>query len=206
MQDQLERSILLCTGWFFNSAVAAIHFFRGYMEQINFDSSYLLRAATFLEERSHAFHFFKDSLFINCSHPSLEIVYMYLSQKEWQTSIIWNVLYLLWQENLHSSIFWVILSAVACLFSKKVSYSCAFYQMYYNYFYRIAAAIYSFNGAVHFSDIQFCQRTFFQRISEHLSTWNRLPIEAAMFSKQHQFYWDESSHLNSCFFLITTSW
>ena len=206
MQDQLQPSILLCIGWFFNSAVAAIHFFRGYMEQINFDSSCLLRAATFLEELSHAFHFFKDSLFINCSHPSIEIVYLYLSQKKWQSSIIWNVLYLFWQENLQSSIFWVTLSAVACLFSKKVGSSCAFFQRYYNYFYRIAAAIHSLNGTAHFSDIQFCQRTFFQRISERLSTWNRLLIEAAMFSKQPQFHWDESSHLNSYFFLITTSW
>ena len=31
-------------------AVAAIHSFRGYMKQMIFDSSYLLRPATFLED------------------------------------------------------------------------------------------------------------------------------------------------------------
>ena len=35
-----------------------------YMEQINFDSSYFLRPATFFEDLSHALNFFNDSLFI----------------------------------------------------------------------------------------------------------------------------------------------
>ena len=39
-------------GDFFNEAVAAMHSYMGYMEQIIFDSSYLLRAATFLEDLS----------------------------------------------------------------------------------------------------------------------------------------------------------
>ena len=33
-----------------SGVVAAIHFFRGYMEQMIFDSSYLLRPTTFLED------------------------------------------------------------------------------------------------------------------------------------------------------------
>ena len=37
--------------------VAAIHIFRGYVEQVIFDSSYLLKPATFLED-------FKSSLYI----------------------------------------------------------------------------------------------------------------------------------------------
>ena len=32
----------------------------------------------------------------------------------------------------------------------------AFFQRYYNYFYKILAAIYSFNGAVHFPDVKTC--------------------------------------------------
>ena len=45
-----------------------------------------------------------------------------------------------------------------------------------------------------FAAIQFCQRTFFQRISEHKSPWKKL-IKAAVFSEQHRFYWNESSYL-----------
>ena len=48
-------------------AVAAINSFRGQMEQIIFDRSYLLRPATFLEDVSHS----------NISHPSLEAVYLF---------------------------------------------------------------------------------------------------------------------------------
>ena len=51
------------------------------MEQIIFDSSYLLKPTTFLEDLSYAFDLFKDSLFFNhsnCSHPSLEVVYLFL--------------------------------------------------------------------------------------------------------------------------------
>ena len=32
----------------------------------------------------------------------------------------------------------------------------AFFQRYYNYFYRILVAIHSFNGTVHFSDLKIC--------------------------------------------------
>ena len=39
-------------GDFFNEAVAAMHSYMGYVKQIIFDSSYLLRAATFLEDLS----------------------------------------------------------------------------------------------------------------------------------------------------------
>ena len=37
---------------FFHEAAAAIRFLRGYMQPIIFDSSYLLRTATFLEDLS----------------------------------------------------------------------------------------------------------------------------------------------------------
>ena len=51
-------------GDFFNRAVATIYTFRGYMEQIAFDSSDLLRKATFSEDLSLAFDFFNGSLSI----------------------------------------------------------------------------------------------------------------------------------------------
>ena len=59
------------------------------MEQIVFDSSCLLSAATFLEDLSQAFEFFKGSLFhhSNCSYPSLEVVHLFWSQKEWQGTV-----------------------------------------------------------------------------------------------------------------------
>ena len=90
----------------------------------------------------------------NCSHPFLKVVYLCLSQKEWQSSILWKVLYLFWQEKLQSSIVWVIPSAVVCLFPKNVGSSYAFFQRWYNYFYRILAATHPFNDTVHFSDVR----------------------------------------------------
>ena len=46
-----------------------------------------------------------------------------------------------------------------------------------------------------FAVIHFCQRTFFQCISEQQSQRNKLLIEAALFSEQHRSYQNESSHL-----------
>ena len=65
-----------------SGVVAAIHSFRGYMQRMIFDCSYLLRPATFLED-------VKGSLFnhSNISHPSLEVVYLFSLQKELQLSI-----------------------------------------------------------------------------------------------------------------------
>ena len=51
------------------------------MEQIVFDSSYLLRPATFLEDLSCAFDFLRAVYLFNhsnCSHPSLEVVHLFL--------------------------------------------------------------------------------------------------------------------------------
>ena len=57
-----------------NGGVAAIHFFRVYMDQIIFDSSYLLRPANFLEDLSYAFGFLRAVYLFNhhskCSHLS----------------------------------------------------------------------------------------------------------------------------------------
>ena len=65
-----------------SGVVAAIHSFSGYTQQMIFDSSYLLRPATFLGD-------VKSSLFnhSNTSHPSLEVVYLFSLQKELQSSI-----------------------------------------------------------------------------------------------------------------------
>ena len=76
-------SVIHCFRWddLFNGAVAAIHSFRVYMEQINFGSSYWLRPATFLEDPCYAFDFSRAVYLFNhsnCSHPSLEVVYLFL--------------------------------------------------------------------------------------------------------------------------------
>ena len=63
LEDELSHQ-LLHVGWFIHVTVAVIHSFRGYMEQIIFDSSYLLRIATFLEEL-FLFDIFKSSLFVS---------------------------------------------------------------------------------------------------------------------------------------------
>ena len=52
LEDQLKQFIFSCRVTFFHGAVAAIHSFRGYMDQIIFDSSYLIRTTTFLEDLS----------------------------------------------------------------------------------------------------------------------------------------------------------
>ena len=64
-------------GDFFNRAIAVIHSFRDYMEQIIFDSTYLLRPATIFEYLYCAFGFLTTANlfnYSNCSHPSLEII------------------------------------------------------------------------------------------------------------------------------------
>ena len=92
----------------------------------------------------------------NCSHPSFEVGYLFLSKSEWQISILWRILCLFWWKIFQSSIAWEILSAVVCLFKKTVGFSYAFFQKYHNYFYRILAAIHPFNGTAHFSDVKIC--------------------------------------------------
>ena len=96
-------------GWHFTRVVAAMHSFRGYMKQIIFDSSCFLRTATFLEDLfrdSRAVYLFHHS---NCDHPTLEVVYFFF----FFSSILWMVLRVFWQENLQSSVVWVVFSAVA---------------------------------------------------------------------------------------------
>ena len=72
---------LFRVGWF----LTAINSFRGYMGQIVFDSSCSLRIATFLR------NYIRHSIFLrvvylfhhsNYSHPSFEVGYLFLSQKE----------------------------------------------------------------------------------------------------------------------------
>ena len=73
--------LIFMGGDLFNRPVAAIHSFRVYMEHIMFDSSYWLRSATFLEGLSYAFDFLGAAYLCNhsnCSHPSLEVAYLFL--------------------------------------------------------------------------------------------------------------------------------
>ena len=87
--------------------------------------------------------------------------------------------------------------------------------MCYNYFYRILAAIHYFNGTAHFSDIKICIHpvlpTYFLSVYfKHQSPWNKLLIEATIFSEKHRLYWNENSHLKQLllfnnFYLVTNS-
>ena len=127
------------------------------MKQLIFDSSYLIRAATFLEGHFYSFHFLRAVCWFshpNYYHPSFGVRYLFLSQKEYQAFILWKILYLFWQEILQSSIDWVMFPAVVFFFPKNVSFCYAFFQSYYNYFYRTLAAIHPCGGNVHFSDVK----------------------------------------------------
>ena len=133
-----HQNILLLffhVGCFFHGAVAAIRFLRSYMEQTIFDSSYLWRTTTFLEDVAQNFNLLrKVYLFhnFNYSQPFLGIGYLLLSLKEWQWFIIWSVLYLFWRrENLQSSCLSNSFSSNVYLV-KKVGSSYAFSQKYYN--------------------------------------------------------------------------
>ena len=50
-----------------------------------------------------------------------------------------------------------------------------------------------------FAVIHFCLHDFCQCISEHQSLWNKLVIEAAIFSEQHRLNRNESSYLKWLF-------
>ena len=81
--------------------------------------------------------------------------------------------------------------AVAFLFPKNVSFSYAFFQSYYNYFYRTLAAIHPCGGTVHFSDVKVGNYpllpTHFLSVCFRISATvkKKLLIAAALFSEQH---------------------
>ena len=99
-----------------------------------------------------------------------EVGYLFLSQKEWYSTILWSVLYLLWRENLQPSIVWVIFSAA----SRLVGSTYAFFQRYHNCFYRILAAIRSFKSTVHFPNVKTCRHPVLP--ARFLSAYFRTPV------------------------------
>ena len=131
----------------------------------------------------------------NYSHPSLEVVHLFLSQKEWQSSIHIQLhcIYFDRRTCSHPFIAWVILSAVVCLFPKKVGSGYAFFQKYDNHFQRILAVIHIFNGTVPFSYFQICSHPILPThfLSAYFRTQTNVKhlVEvAAIFSEQHQLY------------------
>ena len=119
-------------GCFFHESVLVIHSLRGYMEQIIFDGSYLLRKMTFLEDFPQTFNLLRQVYLFhnfNCSHPSFDVGYLFLS--EWHLFFLWRGLYLLWWKNLQSSYLSNSFSSNV-YFLKKVGSSYA----YRNYFYK----------------------------------------------------------------------
>ena len=154
-------------------------------------------------------------------------MYLFLSQKEWQSSIPCRVLYLFWQENVLLCIARSILSPVACLFPKHlVPAMCSFKDIIIFREYSqssLFSMVLCIFPTLKFGTMQFCQRAFFQHILEHQPPLNKLRIEAAIFSEQHRLYWNESSQLkqltfrrkvsseyvavwSSYSFLVTISW
>ena len=120
----------------------------------------------------------------------------------------------------------VILSG---LFSKKVGSSCAVFERYYNYFYRIFAAVHSFNGTVYFSEVKICSHPIL--LTHFLSAYSRTPATLKQTSSQSSYIFRRASIIlkreqpiegatflqkdsfseylviwSSYFFLITASW
>ena len=80
-----------------------------------------------------------------------------------------------------------ISSAVLCLFPQNVASSYAFFQRYYDYLYKILAAIHSFSSIVHFSDTKICSDPI---LPTHFpSAYFRTPVTAK-----------QISYRNSCIF------
>ena len=65
-------------------------------------------------------------------------------------------------------------SSSTMFISKKVGSSYAFFQSYYNYFYKILAAIHSFNDTVHFSVVKTCSHEIFP--TQFLSAYFRTTV------------------------------
>ena len=69
----------------FQGIATAMYSFRSYMKQLIFDSSYLLRAATFLEGHFYSVYFLRAVCWINhpnSCHPSFGVRHLFLPQKE----------------------------------------------------------------------------------------------------------------------------
>ena len=126
LEDQLESFIISCrviflTGWLKPSFLSGV-------EQIIFDSSYLLRTITVMEFLSYTFDFFKSSLFI--------------SPLQLQPSILWSRVYVFCRRRDGSHPFLFTLTGefavIDCLsnpfsssmfiFKKKVGFSYAVYN------------------------------------------------------------------------------
>ena len=96
-------------------------------------------------------------------------------------------LHLFWQENLQSSIVWVILSAVSnSMFSSKIAWFMRSFRgtIIISIGYLdpsvLSKALYIFL-TLKFAAIQFCQHTFFHRISGHQAPRNKLLFKAAIY-------------------------
>ena len=143
-----------------------------------------------------------------CRHPSFDVGYLFLSQKEWHSSTLWRVLYLSLRENLQSSIVWAILSIVSSIMFISIK----------NWFMRsfrgtiVFTAIHLSKGTAYFSDVRFrsypilpthflssyfrtpgiVKQTYYQRsyiFSAALIILKRVQLlEAATFSRE-DFFW-----------------
>ena len=177
-------------GKFFNGSVAAIHSFGGHMEQIIFDSSYLLRAAPFLEDLRHltflrAVYLFNHS---NYSHPSFEVVYLFCHRKNGSHPSLKCTVYFDRRTCSHQCLSNSVSSGM--FISKKVVSSYAFFQRYYNYFCRILAVIHS-NSSVHFSDVKICNHPVLR--THLLSAYFRTPVTVKQTSYRSSYIFSAAS-------------
>ena len=190
------------------------------MEQIIFDSSYLLSTPTFLEDVPQTFNPSRQVYLFNnfnCSHPSFHVEYPLLTHKEWQSFILWEMLYLFWLGNLSNFFSCNDYSLKKKLISVMLSFRSTITSSI-----KILAGILStilyFFLILKFAAIQFCQHSFFQRISkkgsEYMLVWNSkklMNLWLIMLLGDLRFYYDifrftapsprhpkETANLKSC--------
>ena len=109
-------------------------------------------------------------------------MYLFLSQKERESSILWNVPYLFWQEACSHPFFeWFF--RFSMFISKK----------------KLIPAMFSFKGAIiipiEYSQLSTLSTFLYISRCQNLQSSFLLLIEVAIFSEQHRLYWNESSHL-----------
>ena len=124
------------------------------MEQIIFDSSYLLSTPTFLEDVPQTFNPSRQVYLFNnfnCSHPSFHVEYPLLTHKEWQSFILWEMLYLFWLGNLSNFFSCNDYSLKKKLISVMLSFRSTITSSI-----KILAGMHSFNSTVLFSDFKIC--------------------------------------------------
>ena len=148
--------------------------------------------ATFLGRATLDIEFFKGNYLFHHSDRSysmFRVEYLFLSRKEWKSSILWRMLFIL------TGYLGVIHFGNGMLIPN------------YDHFQRRLAAIHSLNGTVYFSDVKICRHRLLP--AYFLSAYIRIPASVNQTSYQSSkvsraasiiLKWEQPFLLISCFF------